>query len=345
MASAIIQTVWGPEMADENKTDSIPGAAAPGATPPGNPSATPTGTLPKGKSGGGIGRELTEDEKAWVRSLTPEQKARIRAMSPAEKKRLLAAAMLARQKAADGIQEAPPKPQGPPGLIPTAAPSARPRAQPSGPSQNPGRGQAQAQGKGKGRPGGAPPRQQQLPNGFQDPFAPISRMPKFGQLARHQKIIVAVCVTAVLTIAAILFGTDWVHLPGRDLGAIIRHNTDFLGESITLPRKPIATTWQLMQHDDSSTTIRDATQWRITAVMQFSYEDMAALVAAAKDQTPDPKDAIEAEHWFPPDVKAAMKAHPPRYIDPSPFFGERYHQGSALIVTGTNTIVVRLNSD
>ena len=30
---------------------------------------------------------------------------------------------------------------------------------------------------------------------------------------------------------------------------------------------------------------------------------------------------------------------------PSPFFGERYHQGSAIIVTGTNTIVIRLTSD
>ena len=46
-----------------------------------------------------------------------------------------------------------------------------------------------------------------------------------------------------------------------------------------------------------------------------------------------------------PVVKAAMRAHPPRYIDPSPFFGERYHRGSAIIVTGTNTIVVRLDSD
>lgn len=289
---------------------------------------------PAGKSGGGIGRELTEEEKAWVRSLTPEQKARIRALSPAEKKKLLAAAMIARQKAAGQA----PAPSGPPGLIPTTRPAS------SGP-QAPKPGGGGGPGQGKGRPDPNRPRQQPLPSGFQDPFAPITRMPKFGQLARHQKVIVAVCVTAIIAIAGILFGTDWVHIPGRDLGAMIRHNTDFLGENLTLPAKPIATTWQMLPHDEAGATVRDATRWRITAVMEFSYEDMAKLVAAAKDRAPDPKDEIEAEHWFPPDVKAAMKAHPPRYIDPSPFYGERYHQGSALIVTGTNTIVVRLTSD
>jgi hypothetical protein len=344
-------------MADENKTERAGGNAADMTTPKGPP-GTAAGAQPKaapaGKSGGGIGRELTEEEKAWVRSLTPEQKARIRAMSSAEKKRLLAAAMQARQNAAAARASDPaPPPQGPPGLIPTTMSSTRPRPPGAGPSApGPGaaqsRGPGQAPGKGKGRPGGASRQQQfqqQLPSGFQDPFAPITHKPKFGQLARHQKIIVAICVTAVITIAAILFGTDWVHIPGRDLGAVIRHNTDFLGESITLPRKPIATTWQMIQRDDASTTVRDATQWRITAVMEFSYEDMAALVAEAKDKPPPAGDEIEAEHWFPDDVKAAMRAHPPRYIDPSAFFGERYRQGSAIIVTGTNTIVVRLNSD
>jgi hypothetical protein len=315
MASAIMSQQEAPDMADESNPQRPPGA-------------------PAGKSGGGIGRELTEEEKAWVRSLTPEQKARIRAMSTAEKKKLLAAAMIARQKAAGQTSA----PGGPPGLIPTTASGARPR--PQGP--NPGGG---GQGQGKGRPDPNRPRQQPLPSGFQDPFAPITRMPKFGQLARHQKVIIAVCVTAVIAIAGILFGTDWVHIPGRDLGAMIRHNTDFLGENITLPAKPIATTWQMLPHDEAGATVRDATQWRITAVMEFSYEDMAKLVAAAQDKAPAPTEEIEAEHWFPPDVKAAMKARPPRYIDPSPFFGERYKQGSALIVTGTNTIVVRLTSD
>jgi len=338
-------------MADENKTERPNGDASTGMTAPDGQAAKPNGARPAGgpagKSGGGIGRELTEEEKAWVRSLTPEQKARIRAMSPAEKKRLLAAAMLARQAAAGasavGSAPAAQRPQGPPGLIPTANPSAR--ARPQAPSQEraPGPGQGRSPGKDKGHPGAG--KRSQLPGAFQDPFTPITRMPKFGQLARHQKVIVAVCVTAIVTIAAILFGTDWVHIPGRDLGAMIRHNTDFLGENIALPRKPIATTWQMMPHDETSADVRDATQWRITAVMQFSYGDMAALVAAAKDKPPGPKDEIEAEHWFPPDVKAAMKANPPRYIDPSPFFGERYHQGSALIVTGTNSIVVRLTSD
>jgi hypothetical protein len=337
-------------MADENKTERPNGDAPSGVKTPGEPSAKPNGArppgAPPGKSAGGIGRELTEEEKAWVRSLTPEQKARIRAMSPAEKKRLLAAAMLARQQAAAGASNAAPGPGGPPGLIPTASPSARPRPPATSQDRASGPGQGRGQGMGKGRPGGGGrPPQQQLPSAFQDPFAPITRMPKFGQLARHQKIIIAVCVTAIITIAAILFGTDWIHIPGRDLGAMIRHNTDFLGESITFPRKPIATTWQMMPHDEAGATVRDATQWQITAVMQFSYEDMAALVAEAKDRPPAPSEEIEAEHWFPPDVKAAMKANPARYIDPSPFFGERYHQGSAVIVTGTNTIVIRLTSD
>jgi hypothetical protein len=340
-------------MANEDKPERAGGGNAANMTTPKNPQGNASGALPKGappgKSGGGIGRELTEEEKAWVRSLTPEQKARIRALSSAEKKRLLAAAMQARQNAAAKASGAAPGPQGSPGSIPAGMPSA---SQPRGASQPaagqaPNRGPGRGQGQGAGRPGG-PSRQQQfqqqLPSGFQDPFAPIARRPKFGQLARHQKIIVAVCVTVVATIAAILFGTDWIHIPGRDLGAMIRHNTDFLGESITLPRKPVATTWQMAQHDEAG-SIDEATQWRITAVMQFSYADMAALVAEAKDKPPPAGDEIEAEHWFPEDVKAAMKAQKPRYIDPSPFFGERYHRGAAMIVTGTNTIVVRLDSD
>jgi hypothetical protein len=40
-----------------------------------------------------------------------------------------------------------------------------------------------------------------------------------------------------------------------------------------------------------------------------------------------------------------MKANPLRYIDPSPFFGERYRRGSAVIVTGTNSIVIHMISD
>jgi hypothetical protein len=336
-------------MADEDKTERPAGDASTGKMAPDTQAAKLNGARPAGgpgKSGGGIGRELTEEEKAWVRTLTPEQKARIRAMNPAEKKRLLAAAMISQKAAAAGATAAGPgtaqRPQSSPGLVPSASPSAR--AIPAAPGQGraPGAGAARSQAKGKGKPAAC---RAQLPGAFQDPFTPITRMPKFGQLARHQKAIVAVCVTAIITIAAILFGTDWVHIPGRDLGALIRHNTEFLAENITLPRKPVATTWQMMPHDETSADIRDATQWRIIAVMQFSAEDMAALAAAAKDMPPSPKDQIEAEHWFPPDVKAAMKANPPRYIDASPFFGERYHQGSAIIVTGTNSIVVRLTSD
>ena len=337
-------------MADEDRSERPNGTTASGMTAPDGKAAKPNGPRPAGagaaKPGGGIGRELTEEEKAWVRTLTPEQKARIRAMSPAEKKRLLAAAMIS-QKAAAGAAATGPagaaqRSQGSPGLVPTANPSALARPPAPGQGRAPGAGAARGQAKGKGKPAAC---RAQLPGAFQDPFTPITRMPKFGQLARHQKAIVAVCVTAVITIAAILFGTDWVHIPGRDLGALIRHNTDFLGENITLPRKPIATTWQMMPHDETTADVRDATQWRIIAVMQFSPEDMAALAAGAKDMPPMPKDQIEAEHWFPPEVKAAMKASPPRYIDPSPFFGERYHQGSALIVTGTNSIVIRLTSD
>lgn len=329
-------------MANEDRSERPNGATATGMAAPDGKAAKPNGARPAGaagagKAGGGIGRELTEEEKAWVRSLTPEQKAKIRAMSPAEKKRLLAAAMISRQAAAGATGPAP-------GLIPTASPAARAKPQAPGQQRPPGQG-GRGQGPGSNPPGGRKQGPRQVPTAYADPFTPIKRMPKFGQLARHQKIIVAVCVTAIVTIAAILFGTDWVHLPGRDLGALIRHNTEFLGENVALPRKPIATTWQMMPHDESSADVRDATQWQIIAVMQFSPEDMAALTAAAKDAAPAPKDEIEAEHWFPPEVKAAMKANPPRYIDPSPFFGERYRQGSALIVTGTTSIVIRLTSD
>jgi hypothetical protein len=336
-------------MADENHSGRPNGEIAGGMTAPDGKAAKPNGGQPAGgagKSGGGIGRELTEEEKAWVRSLTPEQKARIRAMSPAEKKRLLAAAMTSRQAAGASTGAAGPaaRPQGSPGLIPTASPAGRAKPQAPGQQRPPGQG-GRGQGPGTHPAGGRKQGPRQVPTAYADPFTPIKRMPKFGQLARHQKIIVAICVTAVITIAGILFGTDWVHIPGRDLGALIRHNTEFLGENITLPRKPIATTWQMMPHDETKGDIRDATQWRIIAVMQFSPEDMTALTAAAKDVTPAPKDEIEAEHWFPPEVKTAMKANPLRYIDPSPFFGERYRRGSAVIVTGTNSIVIHMISD
>ncbi|HWA42506.1 MAG TPA: hypothetical protein VHA10_04795 [Hypericibacter adhaerens] len=327
-------------MADENKTERPNGEAASGGATPEGPRAKPNGpgAAGGGKPGGGIGRELTEEEKAWVRNLTPEQKAKIRAMTPAQKKQLLAAAMLARQNAAADAR------QGPPGLIPTAASAARARPPGAGQQRPAGPG-GQGQGAGSRPGGGQKQGPRQVQTAYADPFTPVKRMPKFGQLARHQKIIVAVCVTAIVVIATVLFGTDWVHIPGRDLGAMIRHNTDFLGESITLPRKPVSTTWQMMPHDEAGASVNEATHWQIIAVMQFSYEDMAALVAAAQDKPQAADAAIEIQHWFPADVKAAMQARPPRSIDPSPFFGERYKRGSAIIVTGTNTIVVRLLSD
>jgi hypothetical protein len=181
---------------------------------------------------------------------------------------------------------------------------------------------------------------------MQDPFTPIARKPKFGQLARHQKIIIAVCLTTIAVIAAIVFGTRWVHIPGRDLGVLVRHNIDFLGENITLPRRPLAVTWQMLPHDDASTSdAASATHWRLTAVMEFSAEDTAALLAGAQDKEPAPGDEIEAENWFPAAVATAMADRPTRYINPTPFFGGLYHRGAAIHIEGTGYFVVRLVSD
>ncbi|MFZ5789932.1 MAG: hypothetical protein ACOY3L_04460 [Pseudomonadota bacterium] len=181
---------------------------------------------------------------------------------------------------------------------------------------------------------------------MQDPFTPIARKPKFGQLARHQKIIIAVCLTIIALIGAVVFGTRWVPIPGRDLGVLVRHNIDFLGENITLPRRPLAVTWQMLPHDDASTSdAASATHWRLTAVLEFSAEDTAALLAAARDEKPAPDDEIEPENWFPAAVATAMADRPMRYIDPAPFFGGLYHRGAAAQIEGTDYFVVRLISD
>lgn len=214
-----------------------------------------------------------------------------------------------------------------------------------GGGQGRGPGAAPRQSQGRRQGAGKPPRPA-LPGSMQDPFAPIDRMPKFGQLARHQKIVIAVCLTIIASIAAVVLGTRWVQIPGRDLGVLVRHDVDFLGQNITLPRRPIAVSWQMLPHDDASTSdIASATHWRLTAIMEFSPDDAAALLAGMQDKQPAPGEEIAPENWFPAAVATAMTDKPMRYIDPTPFFGGLYRRGAAAHIEGTDYFLVRLITD
>lgn len=176
-----------------------------------------------------------------------------------------------------------------------------------------------------------------------DPFGPAGPKPQFGKLQRWQRILLGLCGTMIATILVIVFATNLIRLPGIDTGVLIRHNVDFLADTIKLPKRPISATWQMLPHDVDATSAGGGTAWRITAVLEFAPADTEAILAAAApapDATP-----IDELRWFPQPVREALDSRPTTLYDASPFYNSLYRQGVLSHIEGTNYFLLRLDSD
>ena len=196
-------------------------------------------------------------------------------------------------------------------------------------------------------------RQQQTPKrdprqmaaGMDDPFAPAGPTPKFGQLRPWQKIVIGLCGLMIATILFIVFATDLIRVPGIDTGVLIRHNIEFLGETIALPRKPVSATWQMLPHDVDANSAGGGTAWRIRAVLEFKPADTEAILMAAKSKPRPAGEALGKANWFPELVRDAMDAHPTELYDASDFYSSLYRHGTLAHVEGTNYFLLEIFSD
>jgi hypothetical protein len=186
------------------------------------------------------------------------------------------------------------------------------------------------------------PRTQMAP-GMNDPFGPAGPTPNFGQLRPWQKIALGLCGLMIATILFIVFATDLIRVPGIETGVLIRHNVDFLGETITLPRKPVSATWQMLPYGNTSES--SGTAWRIRAVLEFAPADTEAILMAAKSKPQPPGDAMREANWFPDAVRDAMDTHPTALYDASDFYNSLYRHGGLSHVEGTNYFLLEIYTD
>ncbi len=148
-------------------------------------------------------------------------------------------------------------------------------------------------------------RRRQRQRGTRKPVTnPFGRIEKGGKpkgrasAPKWQKILMAVCGVAILGIGYIVIASGWVELPGLHRGVQIRTSVVYLSQVITLPYAPKNATWQVLTDVNQGTF--GATKERLIAVMEFTPEQAAAIVA---DAIPMPQisdhQAIESELWFP----------------------------------------------
>ena len=141
-----------------------------------------------------------------------------------------------------------------------------------------------------------------------NPFGLIEKGEKPKGRARSptwQRILMGVCGTAIAAILFIVLASGWIELPGLHKGVQIRNSIVYLSQVITLPYQPRSATWQVLTDDNQGTF--GATRERLIAVMEFSPEQAAEIMAGAipMPQTGDHQ-AIENEVWFPDDVDDLM---------------------------------------
>jgi len=196
-----------------------------------------------------------------------------------------------------------------------------------------------------GKPPPRKPDPRQMAAGMNDPFGPMGPTPNFGQLRLWQKIAIGLCGLMIAGIAFIVFATDLIRVPGIDTGVLIRHNIEFLGETITLPRKPVSATWQMLPHDPDGNTVGGGTAWRIRAVLEFKPADTEAILMAAKSKPRPAGEALGKANWFPEPVRDAMDAHPSELYDASDFYSSLYRHGTLAHVEGTNYFLLEIFSD
>lgn len=206
----------------------------------------------------------------------------------------------------------------------------------------PGSGARKTPGGPAGDGGPRRPRQAVSP-ALGDPFGPAGPKPQFGKLQRWQLVLLGCCGAMIAALLFLVFFTNLIRLPGIDEGVLIRHNVDFLAETITLPKRPVSAIWQMLPHDVDASSAGGGTAWRITAVLEFTPDDTAAILATAR-ATPDVP-AIGALRWFPEPVREALAKTPATLYDAEPFFSSLYRRGALAHIEGTNYFLLQLTSD
>lgn len=234
-----------------------------------------------------------------------------------------------------------------------APPGANPRGPAGGPAKsgNPGGPVAGPPGGGKAAAAFQAAMTQQKRNTaaqmgpMMDPFAPAGPTPQFGKLRLWQKIVLGLCGAAIAAILVIVFATDLIRVPGIEAGVLIRHNAEFLGQTITLPRKPVSATWQMLPYDNDRDSGGGGTSWRIRAVLEFAPADTEALLSSARSRPRPEGEAPESAGWYPEPVQEAMETAATELLDAGDFYSSLYRFGLLAHVGGTNYFLLDLYTD
>jgi len=157
-----------------------------------------------------------------------------------------------------------------------------------------------SRGRGGGRRRGRP--------SIRNPFGVIEKGERpqgHAPVPKWQKMLMIVCGIAILTLGYVALASGWIQLPGLHQGVLVRTNIEYLDRVIRLPFAPQEVTWQVLTDQDQATY--GATKERLIAVMRFSPEQAAELIAQSTPMQQLPgHQQITSERWFPDEVDDLM---------------------------------------
>lgn len=123
-------------------------------------------------------------------------------------------------------------------------------------------------------------------------------------------------------------------------------DVDELARLVNLPHKPVSATWQRRASgaDAGASRVPGPTDWSLTALLEFSEEDAARVVAVATARRPAATREVKAQDWFPEAVKKhvtgdALKGEA---YDAGDFYKSPLVNGTLLRIGGTNYFVLGL---
>jgi hypothetical protein len=140
---------------------------------------------------------------------------------------------------------------------------------------------------------------------------PFGRIEKADRPKGHapvpawQKVLMTVCGIAITVIGFIALASGWIQLPGLHHGVLVRTSVEYLESVVRLPHPPQSVVWQVLTDEDQNSY--GATKERLIAVLEFTPEQAAALIAGAApmQQLPDHQE-ITSERWFPDNIDDLM---------------------------------------
>lgn len=132
---------------------------------------------------------------------------------------------------------------------------------------------------------------------------------------------------------------------------VVQDNIEELGKIVKLPFVPEEATYAETNPNDKNTEPRvpAPNEKRLVAVLKFSGEDAALIVAAAeKYKSPAPSD-VDAETWFPPELVAKSQETGDEFLKgigyaPNDFIQSPYLNGKLTRLNDTNYFVLELTS-